>query len=226
MPAGVPVTDEIRARILELRSQGWTQKQIGDDVGITNQGVGRILRRLEDAGSGSGGDGWEDRPADPTPKVDWSKAVPPKPSERPPDPKPRNRPPKRKRRPSTPELEKVLAELLVLPAIPARAALHCDYCMMHFLTEGPKAAHELAVLADDNPALRSLLERVHGAMTAVGWASVIGLYLGKPVLHHLAPEPMLTAVGPVLSIPPRPEREPHRHGRPHPPATAQEPVAA
>lgn len=152
---------------------------------------------------------------DPIPKVDWSKAIPPKPSERPPDPKPRPRV-KHRRRPSTPELEAVLSELLVLPAIPARAVLHCDFCMMHFVTEGPKAAHELALLAEEHDELRRVLERLHAAMTAITWASVVGSYLAKPVLHHVAPAPVLEAVGPVLNIPPRPIPQ-HEH---HAPAAA------
>jgi hypothetical protein len=108
---------------------------------------------------------------------------------------------------------------MVLPAIPARAVLHCEFCMMHFLTEGPKAAHELAVLAEDHEALRGLLERIHGAMETVTWTAVLATYLGKPLAHHLMPAEQLATFGPVIGVPPR-EPPVHSHHEP----TAQPPA--
>jgi len=84
--------------------------------------------------------------------------------------------------------------------------------MMHFLTEGPKAAHELALLSEDHPDLRRLLVRMHGAWTTITWGAILAAYVGKPLLHHVAPDPFLAAAGPVLGVPPRPVKERHTHG--------------
>lgn len=134
--------------------------------------------------------------------------------EPPKDPKPgqvkRTRSTKKSSEPTSQQLEEALAELLVLPAIPAKAWWHCDFCMQHFLSEGPVAAKELVELSEQNPALRRALVRLHEVIQWLTWGSALGLYVGKPALHHLAPEPLLAAVGPVMKIPPRPEPE-HSH---------------
>lgn len=122
---------------------------------------------------------------------------------------------------TTAEIETVLGELLVLPAIPAKMVLHCDYCAIHFATQGPKAAHELALLSEDHPELRRVLVKLHAAVTAITWGAVLGAYVGKPMMHHLAPDPFLQAAGPILGVPPRPPKvPPHQHG-PSPERQAQ-----
>jgi hypothetical protein len=159
---------------------------------------------------------------------EWLKSIP-DPGERPPDPAPTStagaakKHARKRKRPSTPELEAALAQVMVLPAIPARAVLHCDFCMMHFLTEGPKAAHELAVLAEEHDALRGLLERIHGAMETVTWGAVLAAYIGKPLAHHLMPAEQLATFGPVIGLPPR---EPPVHSHHEPAPTVPPDVAA
>lgn len=140
----------------------------------------------------------------------------PEPAKRDPAPKAKRR--TRTHKATTAELEVIVGELLTLPAIPARAILHCEFCMMHFIAEGPKAAHELALLSENNPALRSLLVRLHAGWTAITWGTVLAAYVGKPLLHHAAPAVMLEAVGPVMGIPPREHMVMHQPppGHPHP----------
>jgi DNA invertase Pin-like site-specific DNA recombinase len=41
------LTPEQRARIFELRAQGWTYRAIGVELGITTTHVGRVLRQGE-----------------------------------------------------------------------------------------------------------------------------------------------------------------------------------
>lgn len=130
------------------------------------------------------------------------------------------------------ELESMLGEMLSLPAIPATMVLHCGYCAQHFATEGPNAAKQVVELAQHNPALLRALERMHEAWTAITWGTVLATYIGKPLLHHVAPEPILAQVGPVLGVPPRPPKpDRHRHQEPHAadapaPAEADTAVAA
>ena len=141
-------------------------------------------------------------------------AEPPPPRDPPPKTTPKR---KRTNKATTAEIEQLLAGLLVAPAIPARAMLGCEYCMMHFLTEGPKAAHELALLSEDHPDLRRLLVRMHDAWTTITWGAILAAYIGKPLLHHVAPDPFLAAAGPVLGVPPRPARakgHAHQGGQP------------
>jgi hypothetical protein len=123
---------------------------------------------------------------------------------------------------TTAELESFLAELLVMPAIPVKTLLGCDYCMHHFLTQGPLAAHQIAELSTDNPALRRLLERMYVSWTSLTYGAVLAAYIGKPLLHHAAPAPVLEAAGPFLGVPPRaPTRETqHEHVRYKGPNTA------
>jgi hypothetical protein len=143
-------------------------------------------------------------------------AEPAEPAKRDPTPKAKRR--TRTHKATTAELEVILGELLTLPAIPARALLECEFCMMHFIVEGPKAAHELALLSENNPALRSLLVRLHAGWTAITWGAVLAAYVGKPLLHHAAPQGVLEAVGPVMGIPPRDGMIVHEPppGHPHP----------
>lgn len=143
---------------------------------------------------------------------------------RPADPGPqKGRTPKGKKKqgPTTAQLADTLAELLVLPAIPAKMVLGCEFCRDHFLEEGPKAAAEIAAMSEGSEPLRKFLERIHEGLTMLTWGSVLTAYIGKPLLHHAAPEPILEGVGPVMGVPTtRPERPdlsglfgmPHTHG--------------
>jgi hypothetical protein len=87
-------------------------------------------------------------------------------------------------------------------------------------------------MAQQAPALRTFLERVYTAWSTVTAAGVIATYLSKPMLHHLAPEPVLDGIGPVLGVPARPpsppkQRKPHAHGpTPGPAAAAPGPAFA
>lgn len=135
-----------------------------------------------------------------------------------PAPKPRSSRSSRAKKPSSPDapddaaLQQMLSELLTMPAIPAAMLLDCAYCRDHFIAEGPKAARELVALSLVNPALRGALESIHTAWSRVTIAGVLVGYLAKPMMHHLAPEPVLTAAGPVLGVPPRPPKPSHQHG--------------
>lgn len=136
------------------------------------------------------------------------------------DPKPKSRSRRKPRtkpvEPDAPDdaaLVEMLSQLLTMPAIPAAMLLHCDYCRDHFITEGPKAARELVALSMTNPALRGALESIYSGFAKLTIAGVLAGYALKPMLHHVAPEPVLNAAGPVLGVPPRPEKpkDDHKH---------------
>lgn len=136
---------------------------------------------------------------EPAPQPESSEPEQPK---RKPDPMPRRKPavtPKDKA--TTRQLESMIAELLVMPAIPAKMLFHCDYCAKHFVDAGPQAAKELAKMSETSEPLRRFLERMYDGWTAMTYASVFGTYLAKPMIHHLAPSHVREAVGPVLGVP-------------------------
>lgn len=132
-----------------------------------------------------------------------------------PDPRPNVKPPKDGVKLPTsvgdPELVAMLAQLLSMPAIPAKMVLDCDYCAHHFASQGPQTAIELVKLSKDHPDLRKMLERWYFAFDSFTWGSVLVTYAIKPVLHHLAPAPVLAGVGPLMGIPPRGTPAPHQH---------------
>lgn len=179
--------------------------------------------------------------------ADKLKAVPNRPEgAKDPPPRERKRPATLKPRPSTAELQKVLEELLVLPAVPMGfpvfekgppimqdghptgyvlgadgqtpvPAVHprCEYCRDHFIQAGPQAAAELAKLSEQSEPLRRLLERLHSTWAMLTMGSVLAGYVMKPVMHHLAPEPVRQGLGPIVA-PGMPEPLPkakrnHRH---------------
>lgn len=137
-----------------------------------------------------------------------------------PDPKPK---PREREKPTDPDkpddlaLTRMLGELLTMPAIPMAMLANCDYCRDHFLAEGPRAARELVALSLTNPALRGALESMHTAWSRITIAGVLAGYLAKPLMHHIAPEPILDAAGPVLGVPPRPAKPKHKHAPGTPP---------
>jgi hypothetical protein len=100
------------------------------------------------------------------------------------------------------ELVGTLARMLSMPAIPAKMVLDCDFCAEHFAVEGPKTARELVTLSADHPDLRGVLEDMHRAYTSVTWLGIVAGYLAKPMLHHLAPAPLLEATFPIVGVPP------------------------
>ena len=132
------------------------------------------------------------------------------------DPKPKGAPKPRKHpKPTSADLEAVLAELLSAPAIPMAALVRCDYCANHFAVEGPHAARQLVTLSEEQPAFRRLLERLYRSWTQITYGAVLAAYIGKPVLHHLAPEELAAIVSPFVGVPPRQPRAPE----PAPPFT-------
>lgn len=137
-----------------------------------------------------------------------------------PKPKPRESKPRKPIAPTAPDdaaLVQMLSEFLTMPAIPAAVVFHCEYCRDHFISEGPKAARELVALSIVNPALRGALESLHSGWSKITIFGVLAGYMAKPMMHHLAPEPVLAAAGPVLGVPPRPPKpKAHRHAESEP----------
>lgn len=101
------------------------------------------------------------------------------------------------------ELERVLARIFTLPAVPAKMLLDCDFCAVHFATEGPKTAHELVELSRDHDQLRGVLLDLYRSYTNVTWIGIVLGYLARPIAHHLAPDGFLAYSYPVLGVPPR-----------------------
>jgi hypothetical protein len=166
------------------------------------------------------------------------------------DPKPRGGRPMGKPRKADAELVKVWSELLTLPAIPMGLPVHdptldtvipataergpqlipgmrprCEHCRDHFIRQGPVTAVELVKLGEQSEPLRRVLERVADAWDLLTVAGALGAYLTTPLLHHVAPQPVLDGIGPVLGVPPRPPRVPrgprgHHHAPPDAAAAA------
>jgi hypothetical protein len=105
--------------------------------------------------------------------------------------------------PTDADLERVLAEVLSAPAVPMLLFAHCEFCSEHFATEGPNAAAQLVKLSQDHPPLRRFLTTIYNVWEDVTWAVILTAYIGKPMLHHLAPAPVLAMAGPVVGVPPR-----------------------
>lgn len=151
---------------------------------------------------------FDDAPADSRTDGDASQDdVPRKPR---PDPLPRPRGAGRARgRVTSQSLERMLAEMLALPAIPAATFLHCQYCARHFASSSRQTARELVLLAEENEPLRRLLERMHDAWSTIGYASILGGYILKPLMHHIAPFEVRQAVGPFVGVPLNPKDHHH-----------------
>lgn len=164
------------------------------------------------------------------------------------DPKPKGGRPMGKPRPTDRDILEVWEELLVLPAIPFGLPVHdpgldqiiqtpdgpqllpgfrprCEFCRDHFIEQGPKSAAELVTLSQQSEPMRRVLEQVTMAWKMISVAGTLGTYVMKPMLHHLAPAPVLDGVGPVLGVPPRPIVHPeHEHA--HGPTSAAPAAAA
>lgn len=169
------------------------------------------------------------------------------------DPKPKGGRPMGKPRPTDRDILEVWEEILVLPAIPFGLPVHdaaldqiyqtpdgpqlvpgfrprCEFCRDHFMEQGPKSAAELVTLSQQSDPMRRVLEQVTLAWKMLSVAGTLGTYVMKPMLHHLAPAPVLDGIGPVLGVPPRPvahqaphEHEAHAHD-PSAPAAAGAPI--
>lgn len=114
----------------------------------------------------------------------------------------------------------MLTKVAVAPAIPMAAWFHCEFCAAHFATRGPAAAEQLVKLASDYPDLREMLDWLHREWEKAMWAGVLASWIGVPLVHHLTPDTLYSAVGPFLGMPPRATTQratPHQH----PPAPKQ-----
>lgn len=105
--------------------------------------------------------------------------------------------------PTDEQLQDLFTKAAVLPAIPAAAVLHCDFCAAHFVTEGPKAAAQLVDLSKDSPALRSMMEWMWGQWETVAWSALLLTWIGIPVAHHAAPDFIYGPLQLVTKLPPR-----------------------
>ncbi len=122
-----------------------------------------------------------------------------------PRPKPRagSRPRAVKSGPSDEQLEKMLRKVAIAPSIPMKMWVHCDYCTMHFVTQGPEVARQLVELSADYPELREMLEALWSSWEKYMWAGVLAGWLGIPLMHHLAPAGVYGALAPLAGMPPR-----------------------
>lgn len=99
------------------------------------------------------------------------------------------------------------------PAIPMMLYVNCEFCAQHFTDTGPDVAEKLVAMSADNPHLRQVMELGYRSLTQAAWASVLLMYVGVPVAHHMAPENvqgMLRMFG-ILPM----EHTTHTHAREH-----------
>lgn len=127
------------------------------------------------------------------------------------------------------ELERVIARIFTLPAVPMKMIVGCDFCTMHFTVEGPNTARELVELSKQHPQLRGVLLDLYRSYTNVTWIGIVAGYLVRPLAHHMAPNGFLEYSYPVLGVPPRAAPPPPRErapngGPPGSPPTEEEPL--
>lgn len=138
-----------------------------------------------------------------------------------PDRKPKVKP-QSKPKADKPTVEQLAAALeipLALPVVYVRLATGCDYCANSMRESAPAAARDVAMMAEKNEPLRRLLEWWHAMVTVGVGSQGIAMYAGIPVLHHMAPDPVYNAAGPLLGMPPRepqPGQNGHQHHQPEP----------
>jgi hypothetical protein len=144
----------------------------------------------------------------------------PKPKGRKPDPTPRVDGPKKKEKPRPTTKQLAQAVEVPLGLIPALVYLRtgCGYCRDEMNRRRAGAAQDLANMAATNPLARRALEAVYAVVSGVSGTENIGRFIGIPLIHHAAPEPIFEAVAPLLAMPPRPVRSPHVHEPPGAPA--------
>jgi hypothetical protein len=152
-------------------------------------------------------------PASPDPTPGGSNAPPQKPA----DPTPggsgtaRKSPPKpHKPRATDEQLASLFAKIASAPAVPMLMWFHCEFCATHFASTGPEAATKLVELSQDHPALRSVMETAYRYYDQAAWAGILGVWLGVPMLHHLAPDAIYSGARIFApSLPPRDEQHVH-----------------
>lgn len=144
-----------------------------------------------------------------------------------PKPKPRARPRAAgKVGPSDEQLEKMLRKVAIAPSVPMKMWVHCDYCTMHFVTQGPEVARQLVVLSGEYPELREMLEALWGSWEKYMWAGLLVGWLGVPVMHHLAPAGIYNALAPLAAMPPRGDTPAPAPVHAHPASNGAEPATA
>jgi hypothetical protein len=128
------------------------------------------------------------------------------------------------------ELQQLLEGLLAAPAIYAAAprpiGLDCAFCAEHFATQAGPTSVQLVALAAENPGLRRVLIQLHDSWVKITYGGIIAAYVAKPMIHHLAPEPVLENVGGVLGIPPRTPAQEEAHQHAHANGTSPPPQYA
>jgi hypothetical protein len=80
----------------------------------------------------------------------------------------------------------------------------CEYCRDHFFTTGAPMADELLKMGEANPAVKRWLTRGYHAYAAISGGTVVAMYLGKPLMHHLGPEQVTNQIaamaGPFMAV--------------------------
>lgn len=71
----------------------------------------------------------------------------------------------------------------------------CEYCRDHFFTTGAPMADELLKMGNQNPAVKRWLTRGYHVYAAIAGGTVVAMYLGKPIMHHLGPEAVTNQIG-------------------------------
>jgi transposase-like protein len=201
-----PHPPEVKERAKQLYGEGRSKAEIGRELGVTQPTLRRWLQ--SDAPPPPAADATLDADAAADAIVrQITSARGGKKRARKSDPPPRaaGAPPASAgtSTPSDAELFKAMSAVLCFPAVPMQMAVGCDFCAAHFASSGGPAAAELIRLSHTSPGLRTVLNRVYGLYEVLMTGGILALYAGKPLLHHLAPAPVLALAGPLIGVPPR-----------------------
>lgn len=121
--------------------------------------------------------------------------------------------------PNDGQLEDMLRKMLKMCSVPMR--LRCDFCADHMLDTADQAA--AAAIKDKD--LRDALVFLYTQWDRYAGVGVLAMWLGVPVLHHLAPAPVYRLAAPVVGLPPRGvTASAHAHTNGHGPAPEPEPM--
>lgn len=88
-----------------------------------------------------------------------------------------------KRAPRYLTLERELAALLSLPAIPCDA-LGDEFCANHFASQGPALAMQLTIYSESHKATYDVLVRLVAAGGILTLSTAVAMYALPPILHH------------------------------------------